>query len=267
MGTSGTVRTYPAARWGLLSPTTAHLRGDGVTVGRKLARIARVAAMAVVCLTACVLPATSAGARAAAKTSAPHYYLALGDWLATGIGASSSAERLREPGRRTRGQPLCELAGGRPGVWGSDDGLDGRRSGLLVHDRYPARRCRRLPAGPPPPGGVCDDRHRGRRARSLSNVFRGRQCLRRRRHQPDLDRSSPGAGPSSKRPVPGSPSTGWTTTTRSWPTGLPEPRDRRSPPSPPPAPTSSTLCSSRSTRPPEHRRLIRPRSSRRTTPT
>jgi acetyl esterase/lipase len=48
--------------------------------------------MAVACLAASVLSAASAAAPAgAAKASAPHYYLALGDWLATGIGASSSA--------------------------------------------------------------------------------------------------------------------------------------------------------------------------------
>jgi acetyl esterase/lipase len=48
--------------------------------------------MAVTCLAASGLTAASAAAPAgAAKASAPHYYLALGDWLATGIGASSSA--------------------------------------------------------------------------------------------------------------------------------------------------------------------------------
>jgi acetyl esterase/lipase len=56
-------------------------------------RIARVTVMAVACVAASVLPAVSSAAPAgAAKASAPHYYLALGDWLATGIGASSSAD-------------------------------------------------------------------------------------------------------------------------------------------------------------------------------
>jgi predicted esterase len=58
----------------------------------KLARIARVTGTAIACLAASVAPAASAAAASgAAKAPAPHYYLALGDWLATGIGASSSA--------------------------------------------------------------------------------------------------------------------------------------------------------------------------------
>ena len=56
------------------------------------AGITRISVMAAACLTASVLPVVSAAAPAgAAKAPAPHYYLALGDWLATGIGASSSA--------------------------------------------------------------------------------------------------------------------------------------------------------------------------------
>jgi acetyl esterase/lipase len=63
-----------------------------VTVRTKLGRITCITVMAVACLAASVLSAASAAAPAgAAKASAPHYYLALGDWLATGIGASSSA--------------------------------------------------------------------------------------------------------------------------------------------------------------------------------
>jgi acetyl esterase/lipase len=48
--------------------------------------------MVVACLAATVLPIAATAPSAAAKAaSAPHYYLALGDWFATGIGASTSA--------------------------------------------------------------------------------------------------------------------------------------------------------------------------------
>jgi acetyl esterase/lipase len=62
-----------------------------VTARTNRARITHITVMAVACLTASVLPVVSAaGPAGAAKAPAPHYYLALGDWLATGIGASSS---------------------------------------------------------------------------------------------------------------------------------------------------------------------------------
>ena len=66
-----------------------------MTARTKLARTARVTMMAAACLAASAVPAVSAAATGpptgSAKTPGPHYYLALGDWLATGIGASSSA--------------------------------------------------------------------------------------------------------------------------------------------------------------------------------
>jgi acetyl esterase/lipase/lysophospholipase L1-like esterase len=63
-----------------------------VTARTNRARTVRVTLITVVCLAASVVPAALASAPAgAAKAPAPHYYLALGDWLATGIGASSSA--------------------------------------------------------------------------------------------------------------------------------------------------------------------------------
>ncbi|MGH9078651.1 MAG: carboxylesterase family protein [Acidimicrobiales bacterium] len=62
-----------------------------MTARTKLVRVARVTVMAIACLAASVLPAASAAGQAgAAKASASHYYLALGDGLATGLGASSS---------------------------------------------------------------------------------------------------------------------------------------------------------------------------------
>ena len=68
------------------------LEGDGVTARTRLARSGRITVLAVGCLLAAVVPAVVvAGPAEAAKAPAPHYYLALGDWLATGIGASSSA--------------------------------------------------------------------------------------------------------------------------------------------------------------------------------
>jgi predicted esterase len=57
-----------------------------------LTRSGRATMLAVGCLMAVVLPAAVAAQPVgAAKAPAPHYYLALGDWLASGIGASSSA--------------------------------------------------------------------------------------------------------------------------------------------------------------------------------
>ncbi len=63
-----------------------------MTARTDLARITLVALTAIACVAASVVPAVSAAAPAgAAKSPVPRYYLALGDWLATGIGASSSA--------------------------------------------------------------------------------------------------------------------------------------------------------------------------------
>ena len=73
----------------LPAPGDRTREGDEVTGPTHRAGITRISVMAVACLTASVLPAVSAAAPAgAAKAPAPHYYLALGDWLATGIGAS-----------------------------------------------------------------------------------------------------------------------------------------------------------------------------------
>jgi hypothetical protein len=56
------------------------------------ARMARLAVATVACLGLTGVAVASSGSPAGAtKTPTPHYYLALGDWLATGIGASSSA--------------------------------------------------------------------------------------------------------------------------------------------------------------------------------
>jgi acetyl esterase/lipase len=55
-------------------------------------RTARVSGLVVACLAASVLPIAAAAPSAGATPApAPHYYLALGDWFATGIGASTSA--------------------------------------------------------------------------------------------------------------------------------------------------------------------------------
>ena len=55
-------------------------------------RTARVSGLVVACLAASVLPIAATAPSAGAKPApAPHYYLALGDWFATGIGASTSA--------------------------------------------------------------------------------------------------------------------------------------------------------------------------------
>jgi predicted esterase len=63
-----------------------------VTVRTEIARTIRITVITAACLAACVAPAAVVSAPAGAvKAPASHYYLALGDWLATGIGASSSA--------------------------------------------------------------------------------------------------------------------------------------------------------------------------------
>jgi acetyl esterase/lipase len=55
-------------------------------------RTARLSGLLVGCLAATVLPIAATAPSAGAKPApAPHYYLALGDWFATGIGASTSA--------------------------------------------------------------------------------------------------------------------------------------------------------------------------------
>ncbi len=87
--------------------------------GTNRARIARVLVMTAACLVASVLPSVSATASTrAAKAPAPQYYLALGDWLATGIGASSSATdyvnliAAHEAGRYPNLQPVNLGCGG-----------------------------------------------------------------------------------------------------------------------------------------------------------
>jgi acetyl esterase/lipase/lysophospholipase L1-like esterase len=55
-------------------------------------RTARISGLVVACLAASVLPIAATAPSAGAKAlPAPHYYLALGDWFAAGIGASTSA--------------------------------------------------------------------------------------------------------------------------------------------------------------------------------
>jgi acetyl esterase/lipase len=68
------------------------LEGAEVAARKYLGRIVGITGMVGACLAASVLPAVSAASPAgAAKAPPPQYYLALGDWLATGIGSSSSA--------------------------------------------------------------------------------------------------------------------------------------------------------------------------------
>ena len=135
-----------------------------MTARTGIARTIRITVITVACLAACVAPAAVVAASAGAvKAPASHYYLALGDWLATGIGASSSATELREPGGRARGSPIFKPAVRQPGVWGRDD-----------QPPWPTARGVRIRPAPswatqlpflrahPAPGGVRNDRHRGR---------------------------------------------------------------------------------------------------------
>ena len=177
-----------------------------MTARTNRARITRVTVIAVACLAASVLPAVSAAAPAgAAKAPAPHYYLALGDWLATGIGASQSANdyvNLVAAHEATR----------YPNLQAVNLGVGARRP-----PRWPTVRAARtrpvpssvtpLPSCRPIRGQVAfvtidigaDD------IAACQSSSGTRPNLRRRPRSTDLDRSAAGTDRASRRPAPGVP--------------------------------------------------------------